>query len=740
MKKRVAAIILCALLMICVFPTETFAAQKTEDIIILYENDVHCAVEGYSKLAAMKKELQETCAHVGVVSGGDYIQGSSLGAISQGQYIVDLMNLVGYDAVTLGNHEFDYRLDRLEELVGMMSTKPVSCNFGKIGETESYFEPYTIVSYGDVDVAYIGITTPSTVTSTSPAQFKDDNGEYIYTFHPTELYDIVQENIDSAKSAGADYVIALSHVGYADDEIYGDLEDIEDLIRNTTGFDVVLDAHSHSVIEGKMLTDKSGHEVLLSSTGTKFEYIGKLTISGGEFKTELIKTADYQKTDPAVNAYIEKIYAEYAVLGERKVGVSKVDLVTKDKDGNRLVRRAETNLGDLCAEAMRSVMGADIGHINGGGIRADILAGDITFNDLLSVLPFNNTVVLAEVSGQAIKDMMEMTMMLWPEENGSFPHLSGITFSVNTDIPSSVVLDELEEFVCVDGPYRVYNIKIRNQETGEYEPIDLDKKYTIASHNYALIEHGSGMKMLESAVIMQNEGLLDVEALERYIVEELNGVVGEEYKETEPNITFTGLGVCPRDETCPIHLYTDLAKSEWYHDGVHYCIEKGLMQGVAEDLFAPGGTTTRAQIVAILWRMEGKPLVEVAEGFNDVCESDWYNNAIRWASSSGIAEGYGDSIFGPKDTITREQMVTILYRYCEYKGIDVSIGEFTNILSYADVSDISSWAMEAMQWACGSGVIQGIAKNDTLYLEPQGDAIRSQSATMIFRFSTEIME
>ena len=240
MKKRIAAIVLCALLVICALPTETFAAQNNEDIVILYENDAHCAVEGYSKLAAMKKELQETYAHVGVVSGGDYIQGSSLGSISQGRYIIDLMNLVGYDAVTLGNHEFDYRMERLSELVGMMNTTPICCNFGKIGEDGPYFQPYTIVSYGEVDVAYIGITTPSTITMAYPTQFQDDNGEYTYTFHPTELYDIVQDTIDAAKSEGADYVIALSHVGYAEDEIYGDLEDVEDLIRNTDGFDVSL--------------------------------------------------------------------------------------------------------------------------------------------------------------------------------------------------------------------------------------------------------------------------------------------------------------------------------------------------------------------------------------------------------------------------------------------------------------------------------------------------------------------
>ena len=147
--------------------------------------------------------------------------------------------------------------------------------------------------------------------------------------------------------------------------------------------------------------------------------------------------------------------------------------------------------------------------------------------------------MLAEVNGQTIKDMMEMAMMMWPEEDGSFPHLSGITFSVNTDIPSSVVVNEMEEFVSVDGPYRVYDIKIFNSETGKYEPMELTETYTIASHNYFLLEQGSGMKMLEDAVILQNEGLLDVEALEYYIVENLGGTVGEQYRDMVPNITFT---------------------------------------------------------------------------------------------------------------------------------------------------------------------------------------------------------
>ena len=325
--KKIILVVLSLILVLGMFPTVTFAEATSDDIIILYENDVHCAVEGYSKLSAMKKELKQTYKHVGVVSCGDYIQGSSLGAISRGEYIIELMNLVGYDAVTLGNHEFDFRLDRLEELVAMMATKPVCCNFQEIGEDTPYFDPYKIVSYGDVDIAYIGITTPSTISSSSPAQFKDENGNYKYSFNPTTLYEVVQENIDAAEAEGAEYIIAISHIGYAEDEIYGDLEDVEDLIKNTDGLDVVLDAHSHSVIEGMEITDKEGNEVLLSSTGTKFENIGKLTISNGEIKTELIKTEDYQGTDSIVDAKLNEINGEYATLGERKVAFSQVDLI-----------------------------------------------------------------------------------------------------------------------------------------------------------------------------------------------------------------------------------------------------------------------------------------------------------------------------------------------------------------------------------------------------------------------------
>ncbi len=535
--KKVLSLVLVLLFLLLPMYSFTAFANENNDIVILYENDVHCAAEGYSKLSAMKQELSQTYHHVGVVSVGDFVQGGSLGSFSRGEYMVELQNMVGYDAVTLGNHEFDYRIPRLNELVDMMNTKPVCCNFQKIGDNSSYFDPFVMVSYGDVKIAYIGVTTPDTITSSSPAQFKDEQGNYIYTFNKEKLYSIVQNNIDAAVSWGADYVIGLTHIGY--DET-GTWDDIQKLIANTTGFDVVLDGHSHSVIPNLTVADKGGNQVVLTSTGTKFEYVGKLSIcENGDISTQLLPLADYEKTDAAIDAYLEKINAEYSVLGDRKIAFSEVELITHDSDGNRLVRTAETNLGNLCADAFRLETGADIGYINGGGIRAPIDKGDITYNEIFNVYPYGNTVCVAKVTGKALCDFLEMATMNYPLEDGSFPHLSGLTFSLNTAIKSSVVLDENGNFVKVDGDYRVYNVRVLNNETNQYEPIDVMKTYTLASHNYLLLEQGGGMSMLANAEILLNNGMLDVELLENYIVDTLGGVVGKQYEKVVSHITFT---------------------------------------------------------------------------------------------------------------------------------------------------------------------------------------------------------
>lgn len=536
-KKRMITVIcicvaLCAVLAVAAFTLN----QAHAPIVILYENDVHCAVDGYSKLVAMKNELSEEYDHVGVVCAGDFVQGGTLGAVSKGEYIIELMNHVGYDAIALGNHEFDYLLPRLTELCEMSDTEFLSCNFVSIGEDASYFEPYTIVSYGKVDVAYIGITTPETFTSTNPSQFMNSSGEFIYSFSEDRLYEVVQDNIDEAKDAGADYVIALAHVGYSEAD---DLFDITDIIENTEGFDAVLDAHAHLVMEEVSVKDKSGEEVLLTSTGTKFEYIGKLTITDEGLDAELIETATYEKTDPDMDAHIAQINESYTELGNRKLGESKVDLITHDENENRIVRTAETGLGNLCSDALRITTGAEIAFVNGGGLRAPLEAGEVTFNDIFSVFPFNNQVVTAEVSGQILLDMLEMGMMSYPEEDGSFPHMSGVTFCVDTTIDSSVQVDENGFFTEVAGDYRVYNVQVLDQATNTYLPLELDGTYVLAGFNYFLLDYGGGMTMFEDAKILDAEGILDVEVFENYIVDHLGGVIDEHYGQVQNRILFT---------------------------------------------------------------------------------------------------------------------------------------------------------------------------------------------------------
>ncbi len=532
MKKRLVFcfIVLCVLISAT---ANVACANESQDIVILFENDVHCNVDGYSKLAAMKDELLATTDYVGVVSSGDFVQGGSLGVVSKGEYIVNIMNLVGYDAITLGNHEFDYKIDRLYELAQMLDTTIVCSNFKRTAEDESVFEPYVIVSYGDTDVAYIGITTPDTISSSSPAQFKNEYGEYIYNFSGNNLYETVQKSIDEAEKDGADYIIALAHLGT--ENVFEEWS-VQTLIKNTSGLDVVLDGHSHSTVESMVITDKEGADVKVASTGTAFANIGKLTISDGEIKTELVSVETYEKTDAEIEKYILQISEEYAKLGERKIGLSEVDLTTVDENGNRIIRNAETNLGDLCADAYRIITGADIGFVNGGGIRNNINKGDITFNEILSVFPFGNKTCVSEVTGQQVIDMLEYGLIAYPEENGSFQHVSGITFDFDPQIEHSVKLDENQEFVSIEGARRVSDVKVLDKETGEYKPIEPNGKYTLASHSYLLMEYGGGATMFKESKLLSETGILDVELLENYITDNLNGVVGSEYAESQNRI------------------------------------------------------------------------------------------------------------------------------------------------------------------------------------------------------------
>ena len=534
MKKKLLALTLVLMLLLAgcgsAAPAEAPAPTPAEetaylgldnDIVILYTNDVHCGVDdnlGYAGLATVKNALEAQGKHVVLVDNGDAVQGDTIGTLSNGEYIIDIMNEVGYDVATPGNHEFDYGMDQFFALTEQANFPYVSANFVD-NDGNTVLDPYVIKDVAGVKIAFVGISTPKTITTSTPKYFQDDNGNYIYAFQQDEtgekLYAAVQAAVDAARAEGAQFVIAMAHLGIEEDCSPWTSSEV---IVNTTGIDAVLDGHSHSMIECEKVKNKDGAEVLLSSTETKLAYIGCLTIKDdGSMSTTLI-------SDNGMKDFIGGIQDEFEELVNTVVASTDVDLIIKDPaSGERIVRVSETNLGDLCADAYRAMSGADVAIVNGGGVRADIPAGDITYGQIIAVHPFGNEMCVVECTGQEILDALELGCSKLPAESGGFLHVSGMTYTIDLNVESTVKLDENGMFVSVEGERRVKDVTVGG------EPLDPEKTYTLASHNYKLKDCGDGYSMFADNVFLQDSVMIDNQVLINYIVDVLGGTVGEEY-------------------------------------------------------------------------------------------------------------------------------------------------------------------------------------------------------------------
>lgn len=527
------------------------AEKEGEDIVILYTNDVHCAVDadiGYTGLAAYKTWAEEKTPYVTLVDCGDALQGDIIGTISQGEYLVDIMNQVGYDFAVLGNHEFDYGMEQLGTLLEKSEAQYLGCNIRYTGEGNgavSSLKPYEIVTYGDVAVSFVGVSTPESITKSTPAYFMDESGTFAYDFYGGSgeaLYAQVQETVDECREKGADYVIALTHLG--DDETSAPFRST-DLIAGTTGIDAVLDGHSHSVIPCDVVNNKEGEKVLLSSTGTGLTNIGQLVITAdGNLTTGLI--GDFPDKDMEIDSFVKEIQNQYEAEMEQVVARTEESLTTMSESGIRLIRSRETNLGDFCADAYRTISGADIAFVNGGGIRADIGVGDITYGDIIAVHPYGNTLCVVEATGQEILDALEMaSRSTMPEisdgenavgENGGFLQVSGLKYTIDTTVASTVEVDETEMFVACGENRRVKDVQVL-QADGGYAPIDPAKTYTLASHNYLLKQGGDGLNMFMDNTLTIDEGMLDYQVLITYITDHLGGTVSSGYAQPQGRIT-----------------------------------------------------------------------------------------------------------------------------------------------------------------------------------------------------------
>ena len=553
MKKFVVLLLTFVMLFsLCAFSAAADEADEglKHDVVILFTSDVHCGVDqnwGYAGLAAFRDYYGEKC-HVLLVDNGDAIQGEPVGTMTTGGAIVDLMNAVEYDSKIMGNHEFDYGMERFMELAKKSKTPYISCNFTHNGEL--VFEPYTIKEFDGVKIAFVGVTTPETFTSSTPAYFQDEEGNFVYGFcegnEGQDLYDAVQNAVDAAREEGASYVFLQAHLGI--EEACSPWMST-DVITHTTGIDAVLDGHSHSVIDpattlviaGEEVSlgavkNAEGKEVMLMACGTKLNHVGAVTISAADGSISG-KLYPWQFDDNAAAVFGLNGYAVKAVDKATKelnkklstaVATSEVALTINDpvETKVRLIRNMETNLGDLCADAYRDQGGnVDVAFVNGGGIRVSIPAGKITLNDILKVHPFGNSLTVVEATGQQILDYLEWTSRAVPSESGAFAQVSGLTYEIHTYIESTVTQDEHNMFTGVEGERRVKNVKIGGED------LDPEKVYTVASHDYMLLNNGDGVTAFNGCKVLQKSVKLDNQVLIDYITGTLGGVIGEQYSD-----------------------------------------------------------------------------------------------------------------------------------------------------------------------------------------------------------------
>jgi len=539
MKKWLSCLLVLFLLAGSFALAESPAAPQ-KNLIILYTSDVHCAIAkgwGYAGVKAMKTALEQEY-DVLLVDDGDHYQGEAAGTLTSGEAILTVMNSMGYDVAIPGNHDFDYGVDHLLELVSKANFPYICCNFFRDGI--QVFPSYLVKEIGGRKIGFVGVTTPETLRAANPKYFWNDKGEFNCDFLGDEtgekLYAAVQKAVDDVTAEGVDYVILLAHLGNEDEckpFTYADV------ISHTTGITAVLDGHSHDT-EQVTMKNKDGKDVVRTACGTKLAFVGALTITtDGKVSSELypwgaslpapellgLKNVT-ENTVEAVTQEISKVTSK--VIGKTSVDLTIMDPKAKDENGApiRIVRRAETNMADLVADAYLSQSGgADIVIINGGGVRASIKAGDITMGDLLAVQPFSNSLSVIQITGQQILDMLEWGVHSMPNEFPGFPQVSGMTYEVDPSIPSPCVQDNNGMFDHVDdkAERRIRNVLIGGA------PLDSEKTYKLCGIDYMLLSFGDGYAMLKDCPILIKDVVVDNQAVINYMTSLPDGALTEKY-------------------------------------------------------------------------------------------------------------------------------------------------------------------------------------------------------------------
>ena len=649
------ALLLSLAVPVCAAETTTSTTKDlTGHIVILHTNDVHGGIAGYAKLAAVKESYTASGAYTLLVDAGDYIQGDPTVSASQGKTAIELMNSTGYDAATVGNHEFDYGYANLKTISAQANFPILATNVRYNGATA--FDSHTIFTAANgKKIGVFGLETPETATKAHPAKIQG-----VTFIGGQDMMKLAQTEVDTLKAAGCDYVICLGHLGI-DAESTGNRS--LDVLNAVTGIDVFIDGHSHSTLEQiKAATNGTGKvgNAYLTSTGTKLANVGVVDIApDGTITTSNVPldtlTAENADTAAVIQRIQQQIDADYgAVFAQSEVQLN----------GEKAqVRTGETNLGDLITDAMLWQAGTlgekvDAAISNGGGIRASLSVGGLTKKDINTVLPFGNTLYLVKLTGAQLLEALEASTCSLPESIGAFPQVSGIEYTVNTGAKFSST--ENYPGSTYGKPNAVNRVTIQSVGGAAFDPAET---YTIVTNDF-LGAGGDTYYTFKSSPVGYDTGVPLDEVLMDYITAQCKGTITKEaYGQTAGRVHLLS--------------YDDVTAGDACVNDIIGVTLAGWMNGTGTG-FSPNASLDRAMMVTILYRLAGSPAVSGTMPFTDVAAGSWYYNAVLWASQKDITLGTSAATFSPNALLTPDQLGTLLQRFTGKEAQGLPTGQ-TNV-------------------------------------------------------------
>ena len=658
---------------------QTYAGKT----VILHSNDVHGAITGYACIAALKTDYESRGAEVILVDAGDYSQGTTNVSTTKGADAVAMMNAAGYDVVTIGNHELDYGYEQLMDNMSKAEFKVVCADVFDADGTTIFDANYTYTTKSGVKVGFFGLLTPEAQTKANPALIKG------LTFAIDDLWAVSQKQIDAL--ADADVVICLSHLG-VDNETKPYTS--YDLWNNTKGIDMIIDGHSHTVMT------KGDKNEPIQSTGTAFANIGVIVIDDASKKiesNELVAVTDTMAKDEAVAAAAEKIIDRVKAEYDVKFAVSKVELNgAKAPNGNRDV---ETNNGDLITDAMvwqvlqnKDGLTVNEDHVvaitNGGGIRAAIKPGDVTKNDINTVLPFGNTVAVVYVTGAELLEALEASTYCTPGAIGGFPQVSGINYTIHTGKAYDANAETYPNSTYY-GPKSINRVVINSINGKEFKENEI---YAVVTNNFCAAG-GDTYYAFASASAQFDTGIPVDEAVMAYITRELKGVIGEKYAAPQGRITY-------------FNPFTDIKTTNWAFNYVINLYEDGIINGTSATTYTPDAKLTWAQALKLLLVSSGDLKAE------DAVEADWAKNTMAKAVELALVDADADG----NEAITR-------LAFCQVAAKLNKMAESKTDSKFIDCAD--GYVMALVD----AKVIDGMTENT---FEPDGLLTRAQIAKIIY--------